>query len=554
MAAKKAKKKTTKKKTSKKSAPKKQTLDDIEKKLWLAADKLRVNMDAAEYKHVVLGLIFIKYVSDSFEEFRERLRKELQDPKHDNYFEGASDEDIETELEDRDYYLSNNVFWVPKGARWHRTNGDKGIQDQAKQSDIGKVIDDAMESIEKDNPKLKGVLPKDFARRQPYIRLGELVDLISTIGFNETEHSSKDVLGHVYEYFLGQFASAEGKKGGQFYTPKSVVNLIVECLEPYEGRVYDPAMGSGGFFVSSEKFIEAHSDRKHIKEAKRKISLYGQESNPTTWRLSAMNMAIRGIDFNFGKEPADTFSKNQHPDLKADFIMANPPFNISDWGGEKLTEDRRWKYGTPPAGNANFAWVQHMIYHLSPKGYAGIVLANGSMSSNTNNEGEIRKNLIEGNIVDCMISLPGQFFFNTQIPACIWIMAKDKSGKDGKRKRLNEFLFIDARNTGEMINRTQKAFSNKDIEKLASIYHSWRNKNGDFQDIPGLCKSATLNEIKLHDYVLTPGRYVPSSNGSVSSDRPSLSDLVAQFFEVETSSQKISDEICNALAAIGFTK
>ena len=507
---KKSVKKSVKKTVAKKSRSKKQTLEDIEKTLWKAADKLRVNMDAAEYKHVVLGLIFLKYVSDSFDEFRKNLKKELTDPKHEHYYEDASKEDIETELEDRDYYKSNNIFWVPQIARWHgnTVTSYQGIQDKAKQSDIGKTIDDAMEAIEKDNPKLKKVLPKDFARRQPNIRLGELVDLISTIGFNDTEHNAKDILGHVYEYFLGQFASAEGKKGGQFYTPKSVVNLIVECLEPYEGRVYDPAMGSGGFFVSSEKFIEAHSDKKHVDEAKRKISLYGQESNPTTWRLSAMNMAIRGIDFNFGKEPADTFSKNQHPDLKADFIMANPPFNISDWGGDKLTEDRRWKYGKPPEGNANFAWIQHMIYHLAPKGYAGIVLANGSMSSNTNSEGEIRKALLEADLVDCMIALPGQLFFNTQIPACIWILAKDKSGGDGKRKRSKEVLFIDARNTGELINRTQKAFSKEDLEKLAGDYHEWRNKKGKYEDQAGFCKSATINDIKSHDFILTPGRYV----------------------------------------------
>ena len=364
-----ATKKKTKKKTSAKKAksisPKKaekkaQSLKDIEKKLWLAADKLRNSMDAADYKHVVLGLIFLKYISDSFDEFREKLRVQLTNPKHENYFEGASKKQIEKELEYRDYYTPNKIFWVPIEARWHgnTVTGTKGIQDKAKQSDIGKSIDNAMVAIEKNNPKLKNVLPKDFARRQPNIRLGEFVDLISTIGFNDSEHNSKDVLGHIYEYFLGQFASAEGKKGGQFYTPKSVANLIVECLEPYEGRVYDPAMGSGGFFVSSEKFIEAHSDRSHVNEAKNKISLYGQESNPTTWRLSAMNMAIRGIDFNFGKEPADTFSKNQHPDLKADFIMANPPFNISDWGGDKLTNDRRWKYGVPPKGNANFVFTR----------------------------------------------------------------------------------------------------------------------------------------------------------------------------------------------------
>jgi type I restriction enzyme M protein len=556
------KKKTTKessKKTAKKSAPKgkkPQTLEDIEKKLWQAADKLRANMDAAEYKHVVLGLIFLKYVSDSFDEFRENLKKELTDPNHEHYFDGASEEEIEVELEDRDYYKSNNIFWVPQIARWHgnTVTGYKGIQDKAKQSDIGKSIDDAMDAIEKDNPKLKGVLPKDFARRQPNIRLGELVDLISTIGFNDSEHHSKDILGHVYEYFLGQFASAEGKKGGQFYTPKSVVNLIVECLEPYEGRVYDPAMGSGGFFVSSEKFIEAHTDKKHIDEAKRKISLYGQESNPTTWRLSAMNMAIRGVDFNFGKEPADTFTKNQHPDLKADYIMANPPFNISDWWSAELESDRRWKYGTPPQGNANFAWVQHMIYHLSPKGYAGIVLANGSMSSNTNNEGEIRKALLEADLVDCMIALPGQLFFNTQIPACIWILANKKDGSDGKRKREKEVLFIDARNTGEMLNRTQKAFSQDDIKKLAGVYHEWRNNKGKYENISGFCNSVKLDEIKSHDYVLTPGRYVGASE--VQNDGISFSEKLDVFTKdlqvLFSQSNKLENEIRQNLKGIGY--
>ena len=559
MAKKKATKKVTKKKTSTKkpSAPKKkQTLEDIEKTLWKAAEKLRVNMDAAEYKHVVLGLIFLKYVSDSFDEFRENLKKELTDPDHEHYYEGASEEDIESELEDRDYYKSNNIFWVPQIARWHgnTVTGYKGIQDKAKQSDIGKTIDDAMDTIEKDNPKLKGVLPKDFARRQPNIRLGELVDLISTIGFNDSEHHSKDILGHVYEYFLGQFASAEGKKGGQFYTPKSVVNLIVECLEPYEGRVYDPAMGSGGFFVSSEKFIEAHTDKKYIDEAKRKISLYGQESNPTTWRLSAMNMAIRGVDFNFGKEPADTFTKNQHPDLKADYIMANPPFNISDWWSAELENDRRWKYGTPPQGNANFAWVQHMIYHLSPKGYAGIVLANGSMSSNTNSEGEIRKALIEADLVDCMIALPGQLFFNTQIPACVWILANKKDGSDGKRSREKEVLFIDARNTGEMLNRTQKAFSENDIEKLAGTYHEWRNLKGEYEDISGFCKSIRLEEIKSQDYVLTPGRYVGVSE--VEDDgipfEEKIEKLTSSLLISFNQSQKLQNNIKDNLKKIGL--
>ena len=497
-----------KKKKAKKNSSK--TLRDIEKKLWEAADKLRANMDAAEYKHVVLGLIFLKYVSDSFDEFREILREQFKDPQHEHFYEEATEKEVEKELEIKDYYKAQNVFWVPEKSRWfgNAVTGTRGLQDDAKQANIGKRIDDAMVALEKENPRLKNILPKDFAKRQPYIRLGELVDLISTIGFKDKEHHSKDILGHVYEYFLGQFASAEGKKGGQFYTPKSIVSLIVECLEPYKGRVYDPAMGSGGFFVSSERFIEMHSDRKHFNKAKRKISLYGQESNSTTWKLAAMNMAIRGMDFDFGKEPADTFRKNQHPDLKADFIMANPPFNISDWGGDKLTQDRRWKYGLPPEGNANFAWVQHMIHHLATRGYAGIVLANGSLSSNTSNEGEIRKNLVKKDLVDCIIALPGQLFFNTAIPACIWLLAKDKSGKDGKRKRKNEVLFIDARNLGHMISRKQKDFSSEDIKRLSDIYHSWRNKNRKYKDELGLCKSAFLNEIKENDFILTPGRYV----------------------------------------------
>lgn len=558
MAKKKAAKKVTKKNTSTKKAPapkKKQTLEDIEKTLWKAADKLRVNMDAAEYKHVVLGLIFLKYVSDSFDEFRENLKKELTDPKHNHYYEGASEEDIEAELEDRDYYKSNNIFWVPQIARWHgnTVTGYQGIQDKAKQSDIGKTIDDAMEAIEKDNIKLKNVLPKDFARRQPNIRLGELVDLISTIGFNDSDHHSKDVLGHVYEYFLGQFASAEGKKGGQFYTPKSVVNLIVECLEPYEGRVYDPAMGSGGFFVSSEKFIEAHTDKKHVDEAKRKISLYGQESNPTTWRLSAMNMAIRGVDFNFGKEPADTFSKNQHPDLKADFIMANPPFNISDWGGDKLADDRRWKYGIPPNGNANFAWVQHMIYHLSPKGYAGIVLSNGSLSTTANTEGEIREKIVKDDLLDCMISLPGQLFFNTQIPACIWILAKDKSGKDGKRKRNKEFLFIEAKNHGALISRTQKAFSDNEIGEIASIYHTWREENSDYKDVAGFCKTVSIESIASNSFNLQPGRYVGLAKSK--SEGPEIDQVIKLHTEELMSLMKqgdlIKEKIINSLKEIG---
>lgn len=551
-----AKKPSTKEKVEKKPAPKKQTLADIEKTLWAAADKLRVNMDAAEYKHVVLGLIFLKYVSDSFDEFRTKLKEEFKNPKHPNYFKGAKDSDLEEELEVRDYYKANNVFWVPEISRWfgNAVTGAKGIQDQAKSTKIGTIIDDAMAEIEKENPKLKNILPKDFARRQPNIRLGELVDLISTIGFNDKDMHSKDVLGHVYEYFLGQFASAEGKKGGQFYTPKSVVNLIVACLEPYEGRVYDPAMGSGGFFVSSEKFIEMHADKEHVNDAKKKISLYGQESNPTTWRLAAMNMAIRGMDFNFGKEPGDTFHNNQHPDLKADYIMANPPFNIKDWGASTLTQDRRWKYGIPPEGNANFAWVQHMIHHLGPKGYAGIVLANGSMSSNTNNEGEIRKNLIEADLVDCMIALPGQLFFNTQIPACIWILAKDKTGKDGKRNRSKEVLFIDARNKGEMIDRTRKAFSDSIIEEIGKLYHSWRSPKGKYSDVSGLCKATKLDEIKNNEYVLNPGRYIGTSeqedDGITFSSK--LNEITATLKKQFNESKELEKKIIGSLKAVGY--
>lgn len=478
-----------------KAAQEDQTLANIEKTLWAAADKLRANMDAAEYKHVVLGLIFLKYISDSFEEFRTQLAHRLQDPKDELYWEGASEEDIEGELEDRDYYLAANIFWVPAEARW------ANIRAKAREADIGRSIDNAMAAIEKENPRLKGILNREYGReRMKQVRLGELIDLIATIGFNDTQHRAKDVLGHVYEYFLGQFASAEGKKGGQFYTPKSIVGLIVEMLEPYKGRVYDPAMGSGGFFVSSEKFIESHGGKL------KNISIYGQESNPTTWRLASMNMAIRGIDFNFGKEPADSFHNDQHPDLKADYVMANPPFNISDWGGDQLATDKRWQFGTPPAGNANFAWVQHMLHHLAPNGRAGIVLANGSMSSNTNNEGNIRKALVEADLVECMVALPGQLFTNTQIPACIWFLARNKP-------RRGEVLFIDARNKGEMVSRVQKAFSDEDIAAIADVYHQWRKGGEKHADVLGFAKSAALEEIRSHEHVLTPGRYVGAASG-----------------------------------------
>ncbi len=549
------KKKTVKKKIQK-SIKKKQTLEDIEKKLWLMADKFRVNMDVTEYKHVVLGLIFLKYLSDDFDKFRKNLRKQFKDPKHENFYKNATKNGIEQELENKDYYKSQNIFWVPVEARWfgNTVTGDQGLQDDAEQAYIGKRIDNAMAVLEKENSKLKKVLPKDFARQQSNVRLGELVNLISTIGFNDTERPSRDIFTHVYEYFLSQFAFQEGKKGGQFYTPKSVVNLVVECLEPYKGRIYDPAMGSGGFFVSRNRFIKMYSDQKHFQKTKQNISFYGQESNPTTWRLVAMNMAIRGIDFNFGKEPADTFHKNQHPDLKADFIMTSPPFNISNWGRDKLIKDRRWKYGIPPKNNANFAWIQHVIDHLSPRGYVGIVLANGSMSSDINNEGMIRKKLLESDLVDCMIAFPGQLFLNTQIPACIWILAKDKSGKDGKRKRKNEVLFIDARNTGEMINRTQRAFSDNEIQKIAGIYHSWRNKGKKYADIKGFCKSSVLEEIKSNNYVLTPGKYVEIdiTEGDVLSFHKKMNQLTKRLKDEFAKSEKLEKEIKKNLSSIGF--
>lgn len=451
----------------------------FEQKLWQAADKLRSNMDAAEYKHVVLGLIFLKYISDAFNELYQNLKA---DPNSDP--------------EDKDEYISKRVFWVPPKARWDY------LEKNAKKPEIGELIDQAMESIEKDNPSLKGVLPKIYAR--PALnkqRLGELIDLIGTIGLGDKENQSKDILGRVYEYFLGQFADAEGKKGGQFYTPRCIVQLLVQMLEPYRGRIFDPCCGSGGMFVQSEKFVEAHGGK--IGD----ISIYGQESNQTTWRLCKMNLAIRGIEANI--KWGDSFHDDQFKDLRADFILANPPFNDSDWGGELLQDDVRWKFGTPPKGNANFAWVQHFIHHLSPTGIAGFVLANGSLSSTTSNEGEIRKNIIEADIVDCIIALPSQLFYNTMIPACLWFIARDR--KDNKfRDRRGEILFIDARKMGIMIDRRHRELTNEEISKIADTYHTWRGelKNKKYEDIPGFCKSAKLEEVRKQGWILTPGRYV----------------------------------------------
>ncbi|WP_149137308.1 class I SAM-dependent DNA methyltransferase [Cupriavidus campinensis] len=469
-------------------------IEDIKKTLWATADKLRANMDAAEYKHIVLGLIFLKYISDAFQSRRNELTQRFLDPKDDYFLQECDDEMLAEELEDRDYYREVNAFWVPEAARW------ESLRSHAKQADIGKRIDDALASIEAENPKLKGILDKRYARAQlPDGKLGELVDLVSQIGFGADTSKAKDILGQVYEYFLGQFASAEGKKGGQFYTPASIVKTLVAVLAPHHGKVYDPCCGSGGMFVQSEKFIEAHGGKLGD------VSIYGQESNPTTWRLAAMNLAIRGIDFNLGKEPADTFIRNQHSDLRADFVLANPPFNVSDWWHGSLEGDPRWVYGTPPQGNANYAWLQHMLYHLRPTGRAGIVLANGSMSSSQNSEGEIRAAMVEGDVVECMVALPGQLFFNTQIPACLWFLAKQKTIRKG------EVLFIDARKLGRSVSRVQIELADDDIDKIAQTVYAWR---GDaeaktiYEDVPGFCRSVKLAEIAEHGHVLTPGRYV----------------------------------------------
>ena len=467
-------------------------LSELDRKLWTAADKLRSNLDAAQYKHAVLGLIFLKYVSDAFDQRRQELIAQFADPEHEYFldpedFESPEEHqaEIEDELEVRDYYTERNVFWVPALARWKR------IQDSAKLpsgteievkngkthtykiTSIGKLIDDALDAVEKDNPKLKGVLNKTYTQLQlPAASLGGLIDLVATIPFEHESLKAKDILGHVYEYFLGQFALAEGKKGGQYFTPKSIVSLIVEMIEPYQGRVYDPAMGSGGFFVQSEKFITERGGRIG------NLSVYGQESNPTTWRLAAMNMAIRGIDFNFGKEPANSFTNDQHPDLRADFVMANPPFNMKEWWDGKLDNDPRWEHGTPPKGNANFGWLQHMLYHLAPNGSLALLLANGSMSSNTRGEGDIREALLKADLVECMVALPGQLFTNTQIPACIWFLTKNKKartqGESRFRDRVGETLFIDARNLGYMKDRVLRDFAPEDIARIAGTFHQWK--------------------------------------------------------------------------------
>jgi len=497
----------------------------FENKLWQTADKLRNNMDAAEYKHVVLGLIFLKYISDAFEELYSKLSKE----------KGA-------DPEDPDEYRAENVFYVPQKARWEY------LQKNAKQPTIGKTVDDAMDLIEKDNVSLKGVLPKNYAR--PALdkqRLGELIDLIGTIGLGDSANRSKDVLGRVYEYFLGQFADAEGKKGGQFYTPGCIVKLLVEMIEPYKGRVFDPCCGSGGMFVQSEKFVQAHGGR--IGD----ISIYGQESNQTTWRLCKMNLAIRGIDANIAWNNEGSFLNDAHKDLKADFILANPPFNDSDWRGDLLREDARWKFGTPPSGNANFAWVQHFIHHLAPTGIAGFILANGSMSSSTSGEDDIRKSIVEKDLVDCMIALPSQLFYNTMISACLWFISRDKKNRKFKDRR-KKTLFIDARNMGKMIDRRHRELADEDISKIAFTYHAWRGEGGKYEDIKGFCKSISFEEIKKYGFILTPGRYVGIEDMEEDDEafEKKMNRLISELSQQMKESRKLDEEIKKNLKSIGY--
>lgn len=514
----------------------------FEQKLWLAADKLRGTMDAADYKHTVLGLIFLKYISDSFETHRSWLVRETADPKSEYYVPGEAQRNAVRE--DRDEYLSENVFWVPPEARW------SSIQNNAKQPTIGKIIDDAMDLIERENPRIKGILPKNYARPDlDKTRLGELIDLIGTIPVGTEEGRSQDVLGRVYEYFLAKFASAEGKGGGEFYTPSSVVRVLVEMIESFKGRVFDPCCGSGGMFVQSEKFVGAHGGSRYD------ISVFGQESNPTTWRLAMMNLAIRGIEANLGGQWGDSFHNDLHPDMKADYILANPPFNISDWGGERLREDKRWVYGVPPVGNANFAWVQHMIHHLAPNGIAGFVLANGSMSSNTGGEGEIRQEIIKADLVDCMIAMPGQLFYSTQIPVCLWFLTRNKTGK-GFRERRSETLFIDARKMGTLVDRTHRELTDEDILKIAGTYHAWRGEKdvGEYMDIPGFCKSATRDEIEKHGFVLTPGRYVGAED-LYDDEEPfaeKIKQLTSTLDEQFRESNRQERIICKNLEMLGY--
>lgn len=504
----------------------------FEAELFKAADKLRGNMEPSDYKHVALGLVFLKYISDAFEaRHAELLAQDLK------------------AAEDKDEYLADNIFWVPKEARWSH------LQASAKQASIGMLVDDAMRAIEKDNESLKNVLPKDYARPAlNKVMLGELIDLISGIAMNEGNDKSKDVLGRVYEYFLGQFAGAEGKRGGEFYTPRSVVRTLVEMLEPYKGRVYDPCCGSGGMFVQSEKFVAEHGGR--IGD----IAIYGQESNHTTWRLAKMNLAVRGIDNDIRWNNEGSFHKDELRDLKADFILANPPFNISDWGGERLREDVRWQYGVPPVGNANYGWLQHVIHHLAPHGFAGVVLANGSMSSQQSGEGEIRKAMIEAGVVDCMVALPGQLFYSTQIPACLWILAKDRSNglvkKTMLRDRRGEVLFIDARKMGVLVDRTRRELTDDEITRIASTYHAWRGEAGagNYADVAGFCASASMEDVRKHGHVLTPGRYISAAaqEDDDKSFAEKMHQLTTQLGEKMARGAELDAVIREKLGALGY--
>lgn len=500
----------------------------FEAQLWLAAKKLWGAMEPSEYKHVVLGLIFLKYISDAFETKRAELL-----------------EDDLADAEDAEEYLAENVFWVPREARWSH------LQANAKRPEIGKHIDNAMLAIEANNASLKGVLPKNYARQEiNKVMLGELIDLVSGIGMAEKADRSRDILGRVYEYFLGGFAGAEGKRGGEFYTPRSVVRLLVEMLEPYKGRVYDPCCGSGGMFVQSEKFVEEHGGR--IGD----IAIYGQESNATTWRLAKMNLAVRGIDADIRWNNEGSFHKDELQDLKADFILANPPFNFSEWGGDRLREDARWKFGIPPASNANYAWLQHIHHHVAPNGTAGVVLANGSMSSAQSGEGDIRRAMVEGDVVDCMVALPGQLFYSTQIPACLWFLTRNKNPGNGWRDRRGQVLFIDVRKIGHMVDRTRREFDDEDIRKIAATYHAWRGEPNTtaYADVSGFCKSATLEQIKDHNHVLTPGRYVGAAeqedDGEPFADK--MTRLVTQLGEQQAEGTRLDREIAKNLESLGF--
>ena len=502
----------------------------FENKLWEMADSLRGHMDAAEYKHVVLGLIFLKYISDIFQkkynELAAKQATEYADP------------------EDRDEYLAENIFWVPPEARWSR------ILEAATQPTIGKVIDEAMTAIERENPSLKGVLPKDYSRPTlDKTRLGQLVQKVADIDLLAKEYGVKDPIGRVYEYFLGKFAQAEGKRGGEFYTPQYVVQLLVEMVEPYRGRVYDPCCGTGGMFVQSERFVEDHAGRKGD------IAIYGQESNPTTWRLAKMNLAIRGIEADLGPEPADTFLNDLHKDLKADFILANPPFNMKDWGGQYMKDDVRWKFGVPPENNANYAWIQHFIHHLSPKGIAGFVMANGSLSTSTKAEYEIRKNIIEADLVDCIVALPGQLFYTTQIPVSLWFVTRNKKAdpKRGYRDRSGETLFIDARRMGRLVDRVHRELTPEEIQQIAGVYHAWKRGEG-YEDKPGWWKSATIEDIRKHDYVLTPGRYVgveEQEDDGVPFEQK-MAELTAKLYEQFEESRRLEAEIRKNLEGLGY--